>query len=144
MFFLSLLLFLCQARAVSTSALLYRKTDFSGQLHERLQREGVKTHKERVEELNKYLSRLSEHHDMYVLLFMLLFHFFGLKDYVLTCYLGRRSDRAKWVLRCIKCVSMRSPNFSSRILYLYLYSLRTFCPTVVMAVKNPPCFKYDA
>lgn len=35
-------------------------------LHERLQREGVKTHKERVEDLNKYLSRLSEHHDMYV------------------------------------------------------------------------------
>ncbi|KAJ5161646.1 hypothetical protein N7492_007038 [Penicillium capsulatum] len=33
-------------------------------LHERLQREGVKTHKERVEELNTYLSRLSEHHDM--------------------------------------------------------------------------------
>lgn len=37
-------------------------------MHERLQREGVKTHKERVEELNKYLSRLSEHHDMYVFL----------------------------------------------------------------------------
>jgi hypothetical protein len=36
------------------------------QLHERLQKEGIKTHKERVEELNKYLSRLSEHHDMYV------------------------------------------------------------------------------
>ncbi|KAJ5204593.1 uncharacterized protein N7498_005472 [Penicillium cinerascens] len=33
-------------------------------LHERLQKEGIKTHKERVEELNKYLSRLSEHHDM--------------------------------------------------------------------------------
>ncbi|KZF23555.1 DUF1754-domain-containing protein [Xylona heveae TC161] len=33
-------------------------------LNERLQREGVKTHKERVEELNKYLSNLSEHHDM--------------------------------------------------------------------------------
>ncbi|KAF4267184.1 hypothetical protein KXW98_005851 [Aspergillus fumigatus] len=33
-------------------------------LLERLKREGVKTHKERVEELNKYLSRLSEHHDM--------------------------------------------------------------------------------
>ncbi|KAJ5291724.1 hypothetical protein N7478_000975 [Penicillium angulare] len=33
-------------------------------LHERLQRDGIKTHKERVEELNKYLSRLSEHHDM--------------------------------------------------------------------------------
>ncbi|KAJ5752660.1 hypothetical protein N7520_009577 [Penicillium odoratum] len=31
---------------------------------ERLQRDGIKTHKERVEELNKYLSRLSEHHDM--------------------------------------------------------------------------------
>ncbi|KAI9035374.1 uncharacterized protein KD926_003674 [Aspergillus affinis] len=33
-------------------------------LQERLKREGVKTHKERVEELNKYLSRLSEHHDI--------------------------------------------------------------------------------
>lgn len=35
-------------------------------LDERLKREGIKTHKERVEELNKYLSNLSEHHDMYV------------------------------------------------------------------------------
>ena len=34
------------------------------QLDERLRREGLKTHKERVEELNKYLSNLSEHHDM--------------------------------------------------------------------------------
>lgn len=34
------------------------------QLDERLKREGVKTHKERVEELNKYLAGLSEHHDM--------------------------------------------------------------------------------
>ncbi|KAJ5578320.1 uncharacterized protein N7459_007284 [Penicillium hispanicum] len=33
-------------------------------LQDRLQREGIKTHKERVEDLNKYLSRLSEHHDM--------------------------------------------------------------------------------
>ncbi|KAK5714119.1 hypothetical protein LTR15_011027 [Elasticomyces elasticus] len=33
-------------------------------LDERLQKEGIKTHKERVEELNKYLSGLSEHHDM--------------------------------------------------------------------------------
>ncbi|TKA22579.1 hypothetical protein B0A50_08149 [Salinomyces thailandicus] len=33
-------------------------------LEERLTREGIKTHKERVEELNKYLSNLSEHHDM--------------------------------------------------------------------------------
>ena len=36
----------------------------SFQLDERLKREGVKTHKERVEELNRYLSNLSEHHDM--------------------------------------------------------------------------------
>jgi protein FAM32A len=35
-------------------------------LDERLKREGTKTHKERVEELNRYLSNLSEHHDMYV------------------------------------------------------------------------------
>lgn len=33
-------------------------------LNERLEREGVKSHKEKVEELNKYLSKLSEHHDM--------------------------------------------------------------------------------
>jgi len=33
-------------------------------LEERLKKEGVKTHKERVEEVNKYLSGLSEHHDM--------------------------------------------------------------------------------
>ncbi|KAL8762458.1 MAG: hypothetical protein Q9184_001541 [Pyrenodesmia sp. 2 TL-2023] len=34
------------------------------QLEERLKREGTKTHKERVEEFNHYLSNLSEHHDM--------------------------------------------------------------------------------
>lgn len=33
-------------------------------LEERMKREGIKTHKEKVEELNKYLSGLSEHHDM--------------------------------------------------------------------------------
>ncbi|RFU34634.1 hypothetical protein B7463_g1727, partial [Scytalidium lignicola] len=33
-------------------------------LEDRLKKEGIKTHKERVEELNKYLSNLSEHHDM--------------------------------------------------------------------------------
>jgi len=33
-------------------------------LEDRLKREGIKTHKQRVEELNKYLSGLSEHHDM--------------------------------------------------------------------------------
>lgn len=38
------------------------------QLHDRLKREGVKTHKERVEELNRYLSAQSEHHDMYAII----------------------------------------------------------------------------
>lgn len=33
-------------------------------LEERLKREGVKSHKQRVEELNHYLSSLSDHHDM--------------------------------------------------------------------------------
>ncbi|TVY57166.1 Protein FAM32A [Lachnellula cervina] len=33
-------------------------------LADRIAREGPKTHKQRVEELNKYLSTLSEHHDM--------------------------------------------------------------------------------
>ena len=42
------------------------------QLDERLKREGTKTHKERVEELNRYLSNLSEHHDMYVSAFPFL------------------------------------------------------------------------
>ncbi|PSN66296.1 DUF1754-domain-containing protein [Corynespora cassiicola Philippines] len=31
---------------------------------EKIKKEGFKTHKEKVEELNKYLSGLSEHHDM--------------------------------------------------------------------------------
>lgn len=35
-------------------------------MDERLKREGIKSHKQRVEEYNKYLSNLSEHHDMYV------------------------------------------------------------------------------
>lgn len=39
-------------------------SDLRAQLEERLKKEGIKTHKERVEELNKYLSGLSEHHDM--------------------------------------------------------------------------------
>ncbi|KAI5840440.1 hypothetical protein DFP73DRAFT_180833 [Morchella snyderi] len=33
-------------------------------MDERLKREGIKSHKQRVEEYNKYLSNLSEHHDM--------------------------------------------------------------------------------
>ena len=34
-------------------------------MNDRIKREGVQTHKERVEGLNRYLSALSEHHDMY-------------------------------------------------------------------------------
>ncbi|KAF8251272.1 DUF1754-domain-containing protein [Wilcoxina mikolae CBS 423.85] len=36
------------------------------QMEKRLAKEGIKSHKERVEEYNKYLASLSEHHDMYV------------------------------------------------------------------------------
>jgi protein FAM32A len=54
-------------------------------LEERVGREGGKTHKEKVEELNRYLSGLSEHHDMYVLLFIET-------ALLLTCRAGRESD----------------------------------------------------
>ena len=51
--------------ALRTSVLHARTSlTISEQLDEKLRREGVKTHKERVEELNTYLSNLSEHHDM--------------------------------------------------------------------------------
>ncbi|KAK2803662.1 hypothetical protein FQN50_006878 [Emmonsiellopsis sp. PD_5] len=61
-----------QSRGVSEGAAVVGKTEAERRyeevrrkrLDERLKREGVKTHKERVEELNKYLSNLSEHHDM--------------------------------------------------------------------------------
>ena len=39
-------------------------------LNDKMKKEGTKTHKERVEELNRYLNKLSEHHDMYVLSFV--------------------------------------------------------------------------
>lgn len=62
---------------------------------ERLKREGVKTHKERVEELNKYLSRLSEHHDMYVL----FISYSLVRRHGLTCAaIGRRLGLVKWGL----------------------------------------------
>lgn len=54
-----------QSRTTHASKTLSTKLTPS-QLNERLEREGVKSHKEKVEELNKYLSKLSEHHDMYV------------------------------------------------------------------------------
>lgn len=67
------------------------KANKSPQLDERLQKTGMKTHKQRVEELNKYLSNLSEHHDMYVLspaLFIFRFFPFKLiaKSLILTFY----------------------------------------------------------
>lgn len=37
-------------------------------LLKKLKKEGVKSHKEKVEEYNKYLASLSEHHDMWVIL----------------------------------------------------------------------------
>ena len=60
------------ARETSQEPVAYYKTEAERRyeearrqrLRERLRREGVKTHKERVEEYNRYLSKLSEHHDM--------------------------------------------------------------------------------
>ncbi|KAI4164378.1 MAG: hypothetical protein LQ342_002025 [Letrouitia transgressa] len=49
---------------VKTEAELRYEERRRKRLDERLKREGLKTHKERVEELNRYLSNLSEHHDM--------------------------------------------------------------------------------
>ena len=54
-------------RAGKTEAELRHEERRRKRLDERLKREGIKTHKEKVEELNRYLSNLSEHHDMYVL-----------------------------------------------------------------------------
>lgn len=51
-------------------------------LNDRLKKEGLKTHKERVEELNKYLSGLSEHHDMYVL----VLYFVASRDIMLMVF----------------------------------------------------------
>ncbi|KAL2053947.1 hypothetical protein ABVK25_005876 [Lepraria finkii] len=51
-------------RAGKTEAELRHEERRRKRLDERLKREGTKTHKERVEELNRYLSNLSEHHDM--------------------------------------------------------------------------------
>jgi protein FAM32A len=51
--------------SASPRSTLFVDANYDGlQLEERLKREGVKTHKQRVEELNRYLSGLSEHHDM--------------------------------------------------------------------------------
>lgn len=59
-------------RAGKTEAELRHEERRRKRLDERLKREGIKTHKEKVEELNRYLSNLSEHHDMYVASSLLL------------------------------------------------------------------------
>ncbi|KAF2759015.1 DUF1754-domain-containing protein [Pseudovirgaria hyperparasitica] len=53
-----------KARGGKTEAELRFEEQRKRRLNERLKREGVKTHKEKVEDLNRYLSTLSEHHDM--------------------------------------------------------------------------------
>ena len=53
-----------EKEALKTAAERRRDEQRRRRLEERLKREGVKTHKERVQELNRYLSGLSEHHDM--------------------------------------------------------------------------------
>ncbi|KAL9635483.1 MAG: hypothetical protein Q9204_002613 [Flavoplaca sp. TL-2023a] len=52
------------SRVGKTEAELRHEERRRRRLEERLKREGTKTHKEKVEEFNHYLSNLSEHHDM--------------------------------------------------------------------------------
>ncbi|KAL8659939.1 MAG: hypothetical protein Q9226_000161 [Calogaya cf. arnoldii] len=53
-----------QPRGGKTEAELRHEERRRRRLEDRLKREGTKTHKEKVEEFNHYLSNLSEHHDM--------------------------------------------------------------------------------
>ncbi|KAI4110306.1 MAG: hypothetical protein LQ339_001473 [Xanthoria mediterranea] len=53
-----------QSRGGKTEAEIRHEERRRRRLEERLKREGTKTHKEKVEEFNHYLSNLSEHHDM--------------------------------------------------------------------------------
>jgi protein FAM32A len=50
--------------SVKTEAQIRFEEKRRKRLEEKLEKEGVKTHKERVEELNQYLSKLSDHNDM--------------------------------------------------------------------------------
>ena len=50
--------------AEKTEAELHYQDMRRRRLADRLKKEGTKTHKERVEDLNRYLNKLSEHHDM--------------------------------------------------------------------------------
>lgn len=60
-------------------------------MDERLKREGTKSHKQRVEEYNKYLSNLSEHHDMYASLRTYFENWKGVVANILG-FIGRVSD----------------------------------------------------
>ena len=79
------------------------------QLDERLKREGTKTHKERVEELNRYLSNLSEHHDMYAyLVFYTRAARITKAATDMFLYLGRGSDLDNSPVECAWDVANRS------------------------------------
>lgn len=58
-----------------------------------------------MEELNKYLSRLSEHHDMYVLSCVLVLRISRVTD----GYLGLRLDRVRLRLSVVNAVYDTSP-----------------------------------
>jgi protein FAM32A len=49
---------------VKTEAEMRFEENRRKRMEEKLKKDGSKTHKERVEDLNRYLSKLSEHHDM--------------------------------------------------------------------------------
>ena len=72
------------------------------QLNDRLRREGVKTHKVRVEDLNRYLSTLSEHHDMYVYVLAAR----GLPE--MLTMLGPKSDRDNEVQCAVYTLHLKS------------------------------------
>jgi protein FAM32A len=57
---------------VKTEAEMRFEENRRKRMEEKLKKDGSKTHKERVEDLNRYLSKLSEHHDMHVTLFVML------------------------------------------------------------------------
>jgi len=74
------------------------------QLEKRLAKEGIKSHKERVEEYNKYLASLSEHHDMYAAHPWRKRGLGGARCGILMCgFLGRESDRANAGDYCVCC-----------------------------------------
>jgi protein FAM32A len=74
---------------VKTEAEIRFEENRRKRMEEKLRKDGSKTHKERVEDLNRYLSKLSEHHDMYVTLVAMLLDLWLIDD------TGRELDLAK-------------------------------------------------